>query len=84
MPTLKNEQKKPQDFVKIHILCMNTENLQKMVFSKDHPKTHATIAKEQNMYICWFLYPYKIFVCDKYTLNVYILMTLEEADCYWH
>lgn len=55
-----------------------------MVFSKDHPKMHATIAKKQNMYICWFLYPYKIFVCDKYTLNVYILMTLEEADCYWH
>lgn len=27
MPTLKNKQKKnkPQDFVKIHILCMNTE-----------------------------------------------------------
>lgn len=55
-----------------------------MVFSKDHPKMHATIAKKQNMYICWFLYPHKIFVCDKYTLNVYILMTLEEADCYWH
>lgn len=46
---------------------------------------HATIAKKQNMYICCFLYPYKIFFfCDKYTLNVYILMTLEEADCYWH
>lgn len=31
-----------------------------------------------------FVNPYKICLCDKYTLNVYILMTIEEADYYWH
>lgn len=47
--------------------------------SKDnHPKMHATISPNRTWTFGFFKN-----LCDKYTLNVY-LMTLEEADCYWH
>lgn len=40
-------------------------------------------SKTEQVQLLGFLhYPYKIGLCD--TLNVYILMTIEEADYYWH
>lgn len=51
-----------------------------MIFTQ---KKYMPQFQKQNVQLLGFLhYPYKICLCD--TLNVYILMTIEEADYYWH
>lgn len=61
-----------------------TQKTFRELFSNDlHPKIHATIFKNRTCTtVGVFTLPCKICLCD--TLNVYILMTIEEADYYWH
>lgn len=62
---------------------MNTETFRELSSNELHPEIHATISKTEHVQLLGFLhYPYKIGLCD--TLNIYILMTIEEADYYWH
>lgn len=62
---------------------MNTETFREVFSNELHPKIHATISETERVQLLGFLhYPYKIGLCD--TLNIYILMTIEEADYYWH
>lgn len=51
-----------------------------MIFTQ---KYTPQFSKTEHVQLLGFLrHPRKIGLCD--TLNVYILMTIEEADYYWH